>query len=92
MTGVRSVHLKSRYEKCAQLSAELHNARTCQRVAHRRGTTRRDATRYTVLRFFVFVISADVRRMLVGKSERAVPKISYKGEPCPPYFTRMCLL
>lgn len=33
VTGVRSVHLKSRYEKCAQLSAELHNAGMCQRVA-----------------------------------------------------------
>lgn len=47
-TGVPSVHLKSRYEKCAQLSAELHNARTCQRVAQRRAATRRGAPEHRI--------------------------------------------
>lgn len=35
VTGVHSIHLKSRYEKCAQLSTELHYAGMCQDATRR---------------------------------------------------------
>lgn len=72
VTGVRSVHLKSRYEKCARLSAELHNAGMCQRVACRSGATRHD----TANSFEILCVrnKRQTTSNAGGESERGAPR------------------